>query len=113
MGSSLEDLVRFPEKARHDCGYQLELVQRGEEPSSWRPMPDVGMGTREIRVRLSDTIYRVFYVATFGDGYVYVLHSFNKKTQATATKDMDLGKTRYSEAKKLSEQRKRQMKEGK
>jgi len=28
---------------------------------------------------------------------VYVLHAFHKKTQATAKRDIDLAKTRYSE----------------
>ena len=35
---------------RSNAGYQIDLVQRGETPSDFRPMPDVGLGAMEIRV---------------------------------------------------------------
>lgn len=37
-GDSLEALGAFPDKARHDAGFQLDQVQRGEEPDDWKPM---------------------------------------------------------------------------
>jgi phage-related protein len=40
--------------------------------------------------------FRVMYVAKFSES-VYVLHAFQKKTQKTAQKDLDLAKTRYQE----------------
>jgi phage-related protein len=43
-------------------------------------MPTVGAGCREIRISTGDGIFRVFYVAQFGDE-IYVLHCFTKKTQ--------------------------------
>ncbi len=61
--------------------YEVYLVQQGQEPSDWKPMPAVGPGVREIRIH-SEGEYRVFYVASFAEG-VYVLHSFQKKTQRT------------------------------
>jgi len=57
LGDSLEKLRGFPEDARHDAGYQLELVQRGEQPDDFKPMPDIGKGVEEIRVRESSGIY--------------------------------------------------------
>lgn len=104
MGTSLDDLRDFPKDARQDAGYQLEQVQLGLDPDDWKPMPDVGSGTREIRVKTEDGVFRVFYVTKFGDE-VYVLHSFTKKTQKTEQKDIKLGIKRYSEAKKLYEQK--------
>jgi phage-related protein len=53
MGSSKEDLRDFPEEARRQVGYQLEQVQEGVDPDDWKPMPAVGSGVREIRVRES------------------------------------------------------------
>ena len=38
--------------------------------------------------------YRVIYVARF-DEAVYVLHAFQKKTQRTAQKDLELAALRY------------------
>jgi phage-related protein len=93
MGDSLERLRAAPVDIRSDAGYQLELVQAGEAPTDFRPMPDVGAGVMEIRVH-GGSEYRVFYVARFAEA-VYVLHCFVKKTRATRQADMDLGRHRY------------------
>ncbi len=53
MGNSKADLVVFPEAVRLEIGYQLEHVQEGIDPDDWKPMPTVGAGVREIRVRES------------------------------------------------------------
>jgi len=95
-GDSLDRLREFPSDARHEAGFQLERVQRGLEPFDWKPMPTVGSGVREIRVREDSGAFRVLYVAKFADA-VYVLHCFQKKTQATAKRDLDLGTARYRE----------------
>jgi phage-related protein len=39
-----------PEDARHDAGYQLDKVQRGEQPDDFKPMPSIGKGVEEIRM---------------------------------------------------------------
>ncbi len=44
LGDSLKALRAFPLDARHDAGYQLERVQRGEAPSDFKPMPSIGNG---------------------------------------------------------------------
>ena len=46
LGDSLERLRKFPEGAGHDAGYQLELVQRGEQPDDFKPLPSIGKGVR-------------------------------------------------------------------
>jgi phage-related protein len=77
-------------------GFQLDRVQRGLEPFDWKPMRSVGAGVREIRVRDESGAYRVLYIAKFEDA-VYVLHCFQKKTQATPKQDIDLAERRYRE----------------
>jgi phage-related protein len=96
LGNSLECLRDFPENAKHDVGYQLDKVQRGEQPDDFKPMPQIGSGVEEIRVRDKNGIFRVIYTARFADA-VYVLHAFHKKSQATAKRDFDLAKERYSQ----------------
>jgi phage-related protein len=96
LGDSLRDLKRFPEDPRRQAGRQLDLVQQGKEPVDWKPMTSVGSGVREIRVRDEQGIYRVIYVAKFVDA-VYVLHCFQKKTQATSKADLGLAKRRLAE----------------
>ncbi len=58
-------------------------------------MASVGSGVREIRLRDEHGIYRVIYVAKLADR-VYVLHCFQKKTQATSKADLDLATRRLT-----------------
>ena len=96
LGGSLDDIRGFPANARREAGYQLDRVQRGLDPDDWRPMPSIGAGVREIRVRERAGDFRVIYIATFGDA-VYVLHAFQKKTRQTAKRDVDLAASRLRE----------------
>lgn len=96
LGDSLKCLRNFPEGARQDVGYQLDKVQRGEQPDDFKPMPSIGKGVEEIRVWDDSGTYRVIYTARLVDA-VYVLHAFQKKVQTTAKRDIDLAKARYSE----------------
>jgi phage-related protein len=93
-GSALDDLRAFPQAARREAGYQLDRVQRGREPDDWKPVHAVGRGVKEIRIRDTAGAFRVMYVAKFADA-VYVLHSFQKKTQKTRKADLDLAGQRY------------------
>lgn len=99
MGSSLDDLRAFPERPRHDAGFQLEQVQRGLDPDDWKPMQAIGPGVREIRVRDASGAFRVIYVATFSAA-VYVLHAFAKKTRRTSQRDLALAQSRFRELKR-------------
>jgi phage-related protein len=94
LGDSLKCLRDFPADARHDAGYQLDKVQRGDQPDDFKPMPAVGKGVEEIRVSEASGAWRVIYVARRADA-VYVLHAFQKKTQATAKKDLEIARRRF------------------
>lgn len=95
-GSSLDDLRAFPSSARHEAGHQIDRVQQGYQPDDWKPMPTVGAGVQEIRIRDAAGAFRVIYVANFADA-VYVLHCFRKTTQKTSKTDLDLATKRYRE----------------
>ena len=56
-------------------------------------MPGVGPGAMEIRLHLLGE-WRVIYVARFADA-VYVVHAFQKKTQKTQAKDIEIARKRY------------------
>ena len=94
VGSSYADLLAFPKTPRKEAGFQLGKVQAGIEPSDWKPFDEVGAGTREIRISDAKGIFRVMYVAKFEEA-VYVLHCFQKKTQATSKQDKDIATARY------------------
>jgi phage-related protein len=100
-GDSLDRLRKFPEDARHQAGHELYQVQRGREPSNLKPMPTIGIGVREIRIHDVSGTFRVFYIATLSDA-VHVLHAFEKKTQKTARRDLELAAARLRQLKRGS-----------
>lgn len=95
LGDSLRSLREFPDDAKQDAGYQLDRVQHGLQPDDFKPMPTIGKGVEEIRVRGDTGAYRVIYTARLADA-VYVLHAFQKKTQTTSKRDIDLAKQRFA-----------------
>ena len=95
VGSSQQDLAKFPEVAKRQAGFDLWQVQLGLMPSDFKPMPTVGAGAYEMRIKVG-TQWRVIYVANRGDA-VYVLHAFQKTTQKTAKHDVDLAAGRYKQ----------------
>jgi phage-related protein len=94
LGDSLKRLREFPEDARQDAGYQLEKVQHGDQPDDFKPMPAIGKGVEELRIWDESGTYRVIYTARLKD-CVAVLHAFQKKTQTTSLRDMELARTRW------------------
>jgi phage-related protein len=96
MGSSHDDLKAFPDEARRDAGFNLDFVQRGLDPSNWKPMKTVGPGVKQMRVRDATGAYRVIYLATRPEA-IYVLHCFQKKTQKTRKEDIEVAARRLGQ----------------
>ena len=96
LGDSLRQLREFPESARHDAGYQLDKVQHGEQPDDFKPMSTIGKGVEEIRISDESGVCRVIYLARRTEA-VYVLHAFEKKTQATSRRDLETARQRLSQ----------------
>jgi len=95
LGASLKTVREFPALAKREAGLQLDRVQRGLDPTDWKPMKSVGQGVREIRIQ-HEGQYRVIYVASF-EKRVYVLHAFQKKSQKTSKQDLDTAKCALKE----------------
>jgi phage-related protein len=96
LGNSLKCLRGFPEDAKQDAGYQIDKVQRGEQPDDFKAMPSIGKGVEEIRLWDESGTYRVVYTARIANA-VIVLHAFQKKTQATSKRHIDIAKERFNE----------------
>ena len=94
LGDSLKCLRDFPSDARQDAGYQLDRLQRGRQADDFKPMPSIGKGVEELRVWDEAGTFRVIYTARLADA-VYVLHAFQKKTQATPKRDIEIAKARF------------------
>lgn len=95
VGNSLDDLKTSLRETLREAGFELDAVQRGDMPSDFKPMLDVGSGVYEIRVHILGE-WRVIYVAKRADA-VYVLHAFQKKTQKTRREDIELATRRYQQ----------------
>lgn len=102
-GTSLDDLKAFPDDVKRDAGHELGKVQCGLQPTDYKPVSTWGIGVIEIRLTGEDGEYRVVYVARF-DEAIYVLHAFDKKTQQTSPRDVNIIKARYKAV--LAERRK-------
>jgi phage-related protein/predicted XRE-type DNA-binding protein len=89
-------LARVPQRRRQDAGYQLDKVQRGEQPDDFKPMPSIGKGVEELRVWDDTGTYRVVYTARLKD-VVVVLHAFQKKTEATSKGDIEPARSRWAQ----------------
>src|ERR1039457_4426722 len=89
LGDSLKCLRDLPESARHDAGYQLDKVQRGDQPDDFKPLPSIGKSVEEIRVLQSSGAYRVIYFARRAD-VVYV-------RQRTPEKELEIAKSRFGQ----------------
>ena len=87
MGRSLLAIRAFPKPARQAAGYQLDRIQHGLNPTDWKPIPSIGQGVREIRVREGGQ-FRVIYVASVAS-QIAILHAFRKKTAKTRRADLD------------------------
>ena len=94
LGDALEQLRAFPEPIRKEAGVQLHKVQLGLDPSDWKPMTTIGTGVREIRIRDGSGAFRIIYVARIEEA-IYVLHAFQKKTQQTPKRDIELAIARW------------------
>ena len=94
--TSLDDLREFPPAARNEAGYQLDRVQHGKEPADFKPMPSIGRGVFELRIKDQAGEFRVIYIAKLKEA-VYVLHCFQKKTQKTSAKNLELPNKRLRE----------------
>ena len=68
-------------------------------PADFKPLPTVGPGAYEIRIRDAGGAFRVVYVAKFEEA-VYVLHAFQKKTQATSKRDPEIARERLTQLRK-------------
>ncbi len=93
-----DSIRKFPEDVRKAIGKAILDLQAGHSltlPLA-RPMPSVGSGVDEIRVRDASGAYRVFYLCKLARG-ILVFHAFVKKTQTTPHREIEVAAKRLKE----------------
>lgn len=93
-----KEIEDFPDEIREDLADLVARLDAGlmlSMPIS-RPMPSIGKGVHELRLKDRSGIYRVIYVL-LGQADIWLLHGFKKKTQETPSQNIDLAKKRLRE----------------
>jgi phage-related protein len=91
-------LKSFPDNVRRELGKAIFDLQNGAKlslPLS-RPMPSVAQGVEELRIKDRSGAYRVFYFTRI-ETAVLIFHAFEKKTQKTSLREIELARKRLKE----------------
>ena len=101
VGSSKEDLKRFPDVVQDVVGFGHHLAQRGGKHPDAKPLRGFGGATVvEIVATCHRSTFRAVYTVAFAHA-VYVLHAFQKKSRhgvATPARDVELIRQRLRRA---------------
>ena len=92
------EIEDFPLSVREDLAdaiARLELGHTLSMPLS-RPMPSIGRGVHELRLRDQAGAYRVVYVLASRIG-VYVIAAFKKTSEQTLKRYLDVARKRLKE----------------
>lgn len=95
LDSCRKELLSFPQEVREDFVDVVAKLRRGISlimPLS-KPMPQIGRGVYELRLKDRSGAYRIFYFVKKKEA-IYVLHAFQKKTRRTPSKSINLVKRR-------------------
>ena len=110
-GDSREVLQAFPEDVRQNLGFQPWLLQQGERPSDYGPLPSIGSGVFELRDEDERAWYRVVYLSRIND-VLYVLRCFEKKSREMPRRDFETAKRRLKAVRARLAQEKKHEKGG-
>jgi phage-related protein len=101
IGSTRNDLRKFPQDVRRVMGQAIDDAQLGAEHPAAKALKGFGgRGVLEIVDDFDGDTYRAVYTVKFA-GIVYVLHAFQKKSKkgiATPQREIDLIKARLKRA---------------
>jgi phage-related protein len=89
------ELEEWPEEVRSDLADAIARLERGQTLSMplSRPMPSIGPAMHELRLKDRSGIYRIIYWLK-GDGTIYLIHAFKKKTSKTPPQNIEMAKNR-------------------
>ena len=88
----------MPLAVREDLADVVARLEQGHGLSMplSRPMPSIGAGVHELRLRARSGAYRVIYVVATKVGVV-LLHAFKKTTEKTPQRNIEIAQARLKE----------------
>jgi phage-related protein len=105
MGSSLEDLKKFPETVKGEVGFALHRAQEGKKHHKAKPLKGFS-GVFEIVSDFKSDTYRAVYGVKIGRK-IYILHAFKKKSKTgikTPKPDLEIIRKRFKDAHMLAQE---------
>lgn len=104
VGSSLDDVRRFPDEVRGEVGHALYLAQCGGKHRKAEPLKGHrGASMLEIIENHDGNTYRAVYTVLYPEA-VYVLHAFQKKSKQgikTPQRELELVESRFKQLQAL------------
>jgi phage-related protein len=96
LDACIKEMKKFPTDVKKDILMFERELDKGVKLSMplSRPMPSIGSGVHELRLKDKGNQYRVIYYFMNDNGHIYLIHAFNKKTQTTDKRNIDLAKRR-------------------
>lgn len=96
-GDSLDVLSSFPKPVKESFGFNLDRLSKNETVlCEFRPMTEVGPGVYELKEQDERTWYRLMYL-TKVDNVIHVLHCFEKDSNRTSKRDLEIARTRLKQ----------------
>ncbi len=105
VGSSNEDLKKFPKKVQRDVGFALYRAELGKKHHNTKNLKGF-RGVMEIVSSYQTNTYRTVYAVKIGEN-IFVLHSFMKKSKQgikTPKSELEIIKKRLMKAKELAKE---------
>ena len=92
------EIKDWPLSVREDLADAVARLEQGHSLSMplSRPMPSIGAGVHELRLRDRTGAYRVIYAIMTKAG-VALLHAFKKTTEKTPQKNIEIAEARLKE----------------
>ena len=104
VGTSLEDLKKFPDEVQDEIGYGLFVAQMGDKHRKVKPLKGfMGGGILEMISDHRGNTYRAVYTVRLIHA-VYVLHAFQKKSKKgieTPKRELELIRQRLKQAEQM------------
>jgi phage-related protein len=104
VGSSRDDLSRFPDDVKRSIGLALRTAQKGGKHRDAKPLRGFkGAGVLEIVSDFDGNTFRAVYTVRLR-GMIYVLHAFQKKSRRgikTPLNEMEKVRARLKDAEAL------------
>lgn len=98
LAACVREIEGLPDDIRGDLADALARLDAGLSlamPFS-RPMPTIGRGVHELRLRDRSGQYRIVYALVLR-GSVHVLHAFKKTTRTTPQRNISVARRRLQE----------------